>query len=127
MNYNYTINDVVANAIRQNYERYFNMITDQTKLVFVKQIKEDTGLDLKEAKTNTDIIFGGGVEMFKKIFGIKEQRRQKLDELKKKLLTNELVEMIKSSSPEKLEETFSEMDIYIIEDVLNVFLNVIKK
>ena len=127
MNYNYTINDVVANAIRQNYERYFNMITDQTKLVFVKQIKEDTGLDLKEAKTNTDIIFGGGVEMFKKIFGIKEQRRQKLDELKKRLLTNELVEMIKSSSPEKLEETFSEMDIYIIEDVLNVFLNVIKK
>ena len=127
MNYNYTINDVVTNAIRQNYERYFNMITDQTKLGFVKQIKEDTGLGLKEAKTNTDIIFGGGVEMFKKIFGIKEQRRQKLDELKKRLLTNELVEMIKSSSPEKLEETFSEMNIYIIEDVLNVFLNVIKK
>jgi len=127
MNYNYTINDVVTNAIRQNYERYFNMITDQTKLGFVKQIKEDTGLGLKEAKTNTDIIFGGGVEMFKKIFGIKEQRRQKLDELKKRLLTNELVEMIKSSTPEKLEETFSEMNIYIIEDVLNVFLNVIKK
>ena len=125
MKYNWdNIDDGVAKAIRENYNLYFEMIeVDQSKLRFVKQLKEHTGLGLKEAKENADIIFAGGINLFKGTFGLKYQRRQKLDALKKILLTNELVEMIKNASLEELEEVFSGLDIDTIEDVLNRFLN----
>jgi len=124
MKYNWNeIDDSVADVFRINYREYIKFMKEPyRKLAFLKQLKEDTGLGLKEAKENTDIIFAGGIEMFKNTFAIKEQRRLKLYALKKRLLTNELVEILKDSSVDKLDIVFSELDIKIIEEILDNFL-----
>lgn len=124
MKYNWNhIDESVAKNISENYELYLGMYESGSKLVFVKTIKEHNGLGLRESKDNADVIFGGGVQMFKNTFGLKEQRRRKLAELKTKLLVSELVVMISDSSVEKLESVFYDLDINVIEDILANLLN----
>jgi len=124
MRYNWVeIDESVAEILRLNYNVYLEFLKEPRKLAFVKQLKEDSGLGLKEAKDIADIIFPGGVEMFKNTFGIKEIRRNKLDALKKRLITNELVEYIKKSNVDKLDSVFSTLDIGVIETVLDAFLD----
>jgi len=131
MRYNYKeIDDSVADVFRLKYHDYLEFLEHPyQKLAFVKQLKEDSGLGLKESKEVADIIFSDNVttpvELFKSTFGIniKQIRREKLDALKKRLLINELIEYIKKSDDSKLEEVLSLLDIDTIEIVLNPFLD----
>lgn len=125
MKYNYgKIDDLVVDAIKRSYDEYLSMMVAPLKLAFVKKLKEDTGLCLKESKHNADIIFDGAVFLFKKTFALKEQRRQKLDALTKKLLVDELSNYVEKSNPGKINKVFSSLDINVIEEVLDGFLNV---
>lgn len=125
MKYNFNeIEESVADIFRLKYHDYLEFLNEpQTKLGFVKQLKLDSGLGLKESKEVADIVFSGGVDMFKNTFAIKQLRKSKLDALKKRLLTNELMEYIKKSSDDKLDLIFSSLDIGIIETVLDAFLD----
>jgi len=123
MRYFVDLDDSVVKALRLNYNEYLDMMKPPvTRLRFVKQLKEDSGLGLKEAKDNSDIIFNAGIEEFRNTFGIKQQRRKKLDALKKRLLINELVEYIEKSNTDKIEEVFSDMNVEVVEEILNNFL-----
>ncbi len=123
MKYNYLrIDDSVVKSIDENYDIYLDLWESKSKLMFVKTIKDYTGLGLKEAKNNTDVIFDGGIELFKNSFGLKKRRREKLIALKTTLLTTELVKMIVDAPPEKLEDVFSDLGINIVEDILNKLL-----
>ena len=120
--YNLPDYDIVVKAIKANYDEYFAFITN-SKLLFVKKLKEDTGLGLKEAKYNADIIFRGGKDQFRRNFHLKEQRKMKLEQLKVKLFTRELVTLIKSKDEEELVDIFSTMKPKLLEKILKKLLN----
>jgi len=123
MKYNFEhIDDIVANSIRKSFFEYYNDFTENRKLSFVKRIKDDTGLGLKDSKNNADIIFGGGIKLFENTFSIKQQRKTKLDDLKRKLLLNELVRNLKLSNEDMLYDILSILDIDNVESLLNKYL-----
>lgn len=124
MIYNWkNLDDNVAENVRINYDDYLTMYNvAESKLRWVKQLKEDCGLGLREAKEQFEILFDGGREMFVDTFGIKRIRQEKLKVLTHKLLTEELLSKFKDCDETKLKDILSASDIYIIEDLLNRFL-----
>ena len=118
INLNLPHQDLVISAIREHYDEFLECMPD-SKLLFVKLLKKYTGLGLKDSKDNVDIIFNSfAIHNFKSIFGVKEQRKGKLEKLKIKLFAKELVEILKDKNDDELVECLSKLTLNSLEEIL---------
>lgn len=116
------LNNEVVTTIKVYYDDFFNFYQNKQKLGFVKLLKECTGMGLKESKENADKIFDGSIEDFKRNFNIQRQRKEKLEFLKKKLFAEEIINIFKEKSYDDILEKLSELDSYILEEILDRLL-----
>jgi ribosomal protein L7/L12 len=75
------VDDVVIEVIKKSYKKYFELFLQNRKLMFLKTMRDDTGLSLRESKYTTDVLFDGGEQKFNDTLNIKEQRRKKIKKL----------------------------------------------
>lgn len=113
---------LTLDSIRAHYDEYRVFMFNDTKLPFVKLVKEHTGLGLREAKDNTDIIFDGGITKFDNFFHIKHLRNMKLEKLKVRLFSKELFEIMKSKDEDDFVESLSKLDPSTLEMILSVLI-----
>lgn len=112
------LNSDVYEAIEKHYDEYEVHLKDNSKLRFVKLIKEHTGVSLKEAKENVDKIFEMSLKNFKDNFSVKSRRKEKLLKLKSQMFSTKIVEVIKDKDKKELEDSFKKMDCSILEEIL---------
>lgn len=117
--------DIVSLVIKEHYDEFLTLMGPPapSKLAFLKLLKDYSGLGLKDAKINSDVIFAGGIEKFKNSFGLKEIRKNKLEQLKVRLFTRELAEIIQNKSEDELVEILSKLQPTLLEVLLEIFLN----
>jgi hypothetical protein len=115
--------DLTVRTFKDNYVEFHEYLLSREKLAFVKRLKELTGLGLKEAKDNTDKIFYDGTQAFTDRFHIIEERKNKLNQLKSRIFSKELYEMLKTMSEDEFVDALSKLDHQILEELLEVMLD----
>jgi flagellar biosynthesis regulator FlbT len=110
-------------TIRDNYLMFYDLLKLNKKIDFVKRLKEYTNLGLKDAKINSDLIFESGLVKFDNYFNVRALRKTKLEKLKVRLFSKELYDMIKSKDDDEIVNNLAKLDIWVLENILENFLN----
>lgn len=119
----FEIEPFVRKAIEDNFADFFDFRQSNAKLGFIKLLKDKTQLGLKEAKEQTDIIFTSDISRFEREFSIRNNRREKLKNIKKTLFAEKLVSIIKEKSDEELYNSLMTIETSEeLESLLNLFL-----
>ena len=105
------INDVdvaiFKKCLQSKHIIYQELLDQNAKLAFVKQLKEDSGYGLRECKEYADSIWEKKI----KINNIPEERRKKLEKLAKKPLVENIIESLKDKDEDSLSSILMNMNI----------------